>query len=113
MGRAFHEAPKRSPLNWPLGVYVPHMSEGLPAALRPPVALALARAVESIPRADALPGGCLYEPNWDGFRVCAVVGTDGISLWSRQGKDLTRYSVGVKRRRADLWPSESAVISAR
>jgi ATP-dependent DNA ligase len=67
------------------------MSEGLPATLRPPVALALAKAVESIPRADALPGGCLYEPKWDGFRVCMVVGTDGISLWSRQGKDLTRY----------------------
>jgi hypothetical protein len=89
------------------------MSEGLPAALRPPVALALAKAVESIPRADALPGGCLYEPKWDGFRVCMVVGTDGISLWSRRGKDLTRYSVGVKRRLAHLWPGESAVVSAR
>jgi hypothetical protein len=40
--------------------------EGVPAELRPPVALALAKAVESIPCADALPGGCWSEPNWDG-----------------------------------------------
>ena len=32
---------------------VPTMFEGVPAALRPPVA----KAVESIPREDALPGG--------------------------------------------------------
>jgi hypothetical protein len=58
---------KKALLNWPLGVCVPQMPDGLPAALRPPVALALAKAVEFIPDADALPGGCLYEPKWDGF----------------------------------------------
>jgi hypothetical protein len=36
-----------------------------------------------------------------------------VSIWSRQGKELTGYSVGVSRRRADLWSGESAVISAR
>ncbi|GAA5201675.1 hypothetical protein GCM10023346_46560 [Arthrobacter gyeryongensis] len=35
---------------------VPTMFEGVPAALRPPVALALAKAVESIPHESALPG---------------------------------------------------------
>jgi hypothetical protein len=46
---------------------VPTMFEGVPAALRPPVALALAKAVESIPRENALPGGSVYEMKWDGF----------------------------------------------
>lgn len=53
--------------------------------------LALAKAVESLPAASALPGGCLYEPKWDGYRLCALAGLGGVSLWSRQGKDLTRY----------------------
>lgn len=39
----------------------------LPAGLAPPISLALAKAVERIPEAGALPGGCLYEPKWDGF----------------------------------------------
>jgi hypothetical protein len=46
---------------------VPTMFEGVPAALRPPVALALAKAVESIPREDALPGGSFYEMKFGGF----------------------------------------------
>ncbi len=63
----------------------------MPAALRPPVELALAKAVESIPRAGALPGGNVYEMKWDGFRAVCLVDVDGVSLWSRQGKDLSRY----------------------
>lgn len=70
---------------------VPTMVEGVPQALRPPVELALAKAVESIPRADALPGGCFYEMKWDGFRVACLVEPGGVSLWSRQGKDLSRF----------------------
>lgn len=67
------------------------MTEDVPASLRPPVPLALAKAVESVPAEAALPGGSVYEPKWDGFRMCALIGTGGVSLWSRQGKDLTRY----------------------
>jgi ATP-dependent DNA ligase len=70
---------------------VPTMFEGVPAALRPPVALALAKAVESIPREDALPGGCCYEMKFDGFRAVCLVGADGVWLYSRQSKDLGRY----------------------
>ncbi|WP_407656397.1 ATP-dependent DNA ligase [Krasilnikoviella flava] len=41
------------------------------------------------PCAGALPGGCLYEPKWDGFR-CVVARDDArVDLWSRQGTDLT------------------------
>ncbi|MHC6223151.1 ATP-dependent DNA ligase [Arthrobacter sp. MMS24-S77] len=67
------------------------MFEGLPAGLVPPVSLALAKAVETVPAAGALPGGCLYEMKWDGFRAVCLVGTDGVSLMSRQNKDLGRY----------------------
>ena len=67
------------------------MSEDLPAAMRPPVALALAKPVDNVPAEDALPGGCMYEPKWDGYRLAVLVGPRGASLWSRQGKDLTRF----------------------
>lgn len=65
--------------------------EGLPSGLVPPVSLALAKAVGAIPPAGALPGGCLYEVKWDGFRAVFLVGAAGVSLWSRQGKDLSRF----------------------
>jgi ATP-dependent DNA ligase len=84
---------------------------GLPAGLAPPVKVALARAVTKMPRAR--PGNLLYEPKWDGYRCAVVRDNDRATLWSRQGKDLTRYSVALMRPCADLWPGESAVISAR
>ena len=43
------------------------MTEDVPATLRPPVPLALAKAVETVPAETALPGGSLYEPKWDGY----------------------------------------------
>lgn len=56
-----------------------------------PPALALARAVPTIPVTDALPGGAMYEPKWDGYRIVISSAEDATTLWSRQGKDLTRY----------------------
>jgi ATP-dependent DNA ligase len=67
------------------------MAESVPRSLRPPVSLALAKAVEAIPPAGALPGEMVFEPKYDGFRTCALVDRDGVSLWSRQSKDLSRY----------------------
>lgn len=67
------------------------MTEDVPAALHPPVSLALAKPVESVPAEAALPGGSRYEPKWDGYRACALVSAGGVSLYSRQGKDLSRY----------------------
>lgn len=71
--------------------YTGAMAESLPRSLRPPVALALARAVETIPSAGTLPGDMIFEPKWDGFRECALIGAGEVSLVSRQGKDLSRY----------------------
>lgn len=80
------------------------MTEDVPSALRPPVSLALAKAVETVPAEGALPGGCLYEPKWDGYRLCALAGSGGVSLWSRQGKDLTRYLPDLQKAIEDQVP---------
>lgn len=61
----------------------------LPAGLRGPVDVALAKSAESIPEARTLGGGAMYEPKWDGFRCALVRDASGTHLWSRQGKDLT------------------------
>lgn len=67
------------------------MPEALPRALRPPLDVVLARAADTIPKPEALPGGCLYEPKWDGYRVLAFNDAGDISIWSRQRKNLTRF----------------------
>jgi acyl-CoA synthetase (AMP-forming)/AMP-acid ligase II len=51
---------------------------GLPPDLAGPVAVALAKPVRGIPPEGALPGGCVYEPKWDGYRL--VVVRDGASI---------------------------------
>jgi ATP-dependent DNA ligase len=66
------------------------MSEILPADLRVP-SLAMAKPAARVPGPGVLPGGCLYEPKWDGFRAGIVVTETGATIWSRQGKDLTGY----------------------
>lgn len=59
-----------------------------PASITPPLSVALARAVPDVPESDGMPGGCFYEPKWDGFRLL-VVKDGGVTLWSRQKRDLT------------------------
>lgn len=62
---------------------------GLPPELAGPVAVQLAKPVRSIPPANALPGGCRYEPKWDGYRLVIVRQGASTRLWSKQGRDLT------------------------
>lgn len=38
--------------------------------------MALARAGHKIPAPDALPGGCVYEPKWDGCLHCIMRAED-------------------------------------
>ncbi|WP_278246975.1 ATP-dependent DNA ligase [Klenkia brasiliensis] len=59
--------------------------------------MALSKAVAEVPAADALPGGCVYEPKWDGFRMVIVREASGTALWSRQGKDLTARFPDIAR----------------
>lgn len=65
------------------------MSATLPPGLTGPVQVALARAVEQIPHAGALPGGCRFEPKWDGFRLIVTRDQHGANLWSRRGTNLS------------------------
>lgn len=65
------------------------MAESLPAPM-------LARAVDSVPEPDAVPGGLSYEPKWDGFRGIIGVrpdstGSAAVEIGSRGSKPLTRY----------------------
>jgi bifunctional non-homologous end joining protein LigD len=87
----------------------PPQTEPLPERLRGPFDVVLARTVERMPAAGALPGGTVYEPKWDGFR--AVFTHDGgvLQLWSRQGKDLSRTFPEIVAAGAELVPSGYAV----
>jgi ATP-dependent DNA ligase len=62
---------------------------GLPPELAGPVAVELAKPVRDIPAGNALPGGCRYEPKWDGYRLVVVRQGASTRLWSKQGRDLT------------------------
>jgi ATP-dependent DNA ligase len=62
---------------------------GLPPDLAGPVAVALAKPVRTVPHPTALPGGCRYEPKWDGYRLVVVRQADSTTLWSKQGRNLT------------------------
>jgi hypothetical protein len=66
------------------------MDESIPRALQPPVAVALAKLVKTFPGPGALPGVLYSEPKWDGFRAIVLSDSDGVTLWSRQGKELSR-----------------------
>lgn len=66
---------------------------GLPADLLGPVRVQLTRSVRVLPGADALPGGCVYEPRWDGCRGLITRTGTSVHVWSRHGKDVTgRFS---------------------
>lgn len=61
----------------------------IPIAL--PVDPMLCKAVPTILNPDAVTGGMLYEPKWDGFRCLVIRDGDDVALDSRGAKPLTRY----------------------
>ena len=61
----------------------------LPPELSGPVGVMLAKPVGRLPAPHALPGGCRYEPKWDGYRLVVVRGARSTRVWSKQGRDLT------------------------
>jgi ATP-dependent DNA ligase len=76
---------------------------GLPPELAGPVAVQLAKPVQAIPAAHALPGGCLYEPKWDGYRLVVVRAAGSTRVWSKQGRDLSdRFPDVVAAARAQV-----------
>jgi len=80
------------------------MAESLPPALQPPVAVALARLVKAFPGPNALPGGLRAEPKWDGYRTTGYIQAGQVTLWSRQGKELTKILPDLAAALADQVP---------
>lgn len=56
---------------------------------RGPIAVAAARAADTVPEASALTGGALYSIKVDGWRLVINRSRDGVELRSRHGTDLT------------------------
>jgi ATP-dependent DNA ligase len=80
-------------------------SREIPAGLAPPIQLALAKAVEAFPGPNALPGTMCFEPKWDGYRLALFRGSEGTQLWSRQGKNLTKYFPELVAAATDMIPA--------
>jgi ATP-dependent DNA ligase len=81
----------------------------LPPELSGPVEVALARGQDRIPEPGELPGGCVYEPKWDGFRLVVVRGGERATLWSRRGTDLTARFPDIAAAAAELVPPVTVV----
>ncbi|MDQ0241420.1 ATP-dependent DNA ligase [Arthrobacter bambusae] len=83
--------------------------EVIPLGLRPPLEVALAKAVKGVPPASALPGQMRFEPKFDGYRVLIFREKGLTSLWSRRGKDLTRYFPDLESAAAAMIPAGCVV----
>ena len=57
----------------------------------PPVKPMLAKSVPEVPASDAVEGGLIYEPKWDGFRSIIFRDGDEVEIGSRNEKPMTRY----------------------
>ena len=49
----------------------------------------LARPVDRLPTSEALPGGCVYEPKYDGYRALLFIDDVGCRVQSRRGHDIS------------------------
>lgn len=49
----------------------------------------LARPTGSLPQVDDLPGGCVYEPKFDGYRAMIYMDEGRCRIQSRHGQDIT------------------------
>ena len=70
----------------------------------------LAKLAGQLPRQDACPGGCLYEPKWDGFRAITRVDERGDStLSSRRSKPLSAAFPEIAAAAASILPASTTV----
>lgn len=74
-----------------------------------PVTPMLAKATGSVPDADSVPGGLVYEPKWDGFRCIVLRDGDEVELASRGAKPLTRYFPEVVEAVREHLPDRCAI----
>jgi ATP-dependent DNA ligase len=74
------------------------MTPGPPLPIEP----MLARAVDRLPPSGALPGGVVFEPKWDGYRMLISTRGDRVRLWSRRGTPLGAAFPEITRAAAEL-----------
>lgn len=78
--------------------------------IRSPVKPMLATAVDRIPPPQSCPGGCVYEPKFDGFRAVAIVPEPGaVTLWSRRRTRLDGAFPEIAAAAAELLPPGTVV----
>ncbi|MEV3925911.1 ATP-dependent DNA ligase [Actinomadura coerulea] len=78
--------------------------------IRRPIAPMAVASIETIPGEDGCPGGCRYEPKFDGFRCVARVGEDGdVQLWSRRLKRLDEAFPEIELAVFDVVPPGTVV----
>lgn len=65
----------------------------------------LAKPVAILPTGNALAGGCLYEPKFDGYRGLLFLGEDGCRVQSRRGHDITAAFADVATAAAEALPA--------
>jgi ATP-dependent DNA ligase len=64
----------------------------------------LAKPIETLPIGEALPGGCLYEPKFDGYRGMLFLTESGCRVQSRGGHDITAGFSDVANAAAAAFP---------
>ncbi len=94
--RAVKEHPNDPRMRWLAHRFASHVglrpyAGGVDLPVMPPLTPMLAKSAPRVPAADAVDGGLLYEPKWDGFRCLVFRDGDEIELTSRSTKPLTRY----------------------
>lgn len=72
--------------------------------LQPPIEPMLAAPTDRIPDPQDCPGGCRFEPKWDGFRAVLFVLPDQIYLQSRSGRPLATFFPDIRRLAAEILP---------
>jgi ATP-dependent DNA ligase len=64
----------------------------------------LAKPVDRLPAPDALPGGCVYEPKFDGYRALLFVDDVGCRVQSRRGHDISLSFPDIAETAAEQLP---------
>jgi ATP-dependent DNA ligase len=70
-----------------------------------PQELVLARSARRLPPVDALPGGCAYEPKFDGYRALLFVEDGRCRIQSRRRHDITAAFPDIAAVACDQLPS--------
>jgi ATP-dependent DNA ligase len=70
-----------------------------------PQELVVARSAEVLPAAGALPGGCVYEPKFDGYRALLFVDDGRCRIQSRRRHDITASFADVAAAACEQLPS--------